>query len=151
VKRLTTLLLIIVGFPFAVPAQQPQTATVYFYRLQETFGAMMNPAVYCDGAEIATIRNGRFFVATFPAGKHAITSTFRESGVALDLQPGQTYYLRFEMEKQGFAGHKRAEVTEVQQGQGTYEVAQLKPAEPKDVKDPTVVFGPLATSTPHPH
>jgi Protein of unknown function (DUF2846) len=115
-------------------ARDASKATVYFYRLRDNYGALLKPSVFCDKAQVARMRNGRFVSTTFPAGPHTITSTFTGNGMVLDLKPGETYYVRLEMVHATLIHNARGEVTAVMPEQGKFEVSQLKPAEPDDLK-----------------
>lgn len=118
-----------------VSASDPTVATVYFYRLRDSFGAMLKPSVFCDGAQVARMRNGRFITLHFPPGSHTITSTFPGSGAILDLKAGESYYIKLDMTKPTILHAARGEVKPVPAEQGKFEVAQLKPAEPEDAKN----------------
>jgi hypothetical protein len=118
----------------AVPAA---TANVYFYRLRAAYGSVLRPSIFCDGVQVVRMRNGRFTSASFPIGTHNITSNFPGNGMALDMKAGETYYVRLAvMPASLFHGGKGA-VTPVDPSQGKFEVAQLKPVEPEDLKPDT--------------
>jgi hypothetical protein len=65
---------------------------------------------------------------------HTITSTFAGNGTVVDMKAGEAYYVRLGMTRPALFHGARGEVTQVEPGQGKFEVAQLKPAEPEDTK-----------------
>jgi hypothetical protein len=109
-------------------------ATVYFYRLRDGYGALRKPSIFCDNVQVVRMRNGRFVSTTFSAGEHTITSTFPGNGLTLDLKPGESYYIRLAITNATMMHGGRGSVTAVMQGQGKFEVSQLQPAEPEDLK-----------------
>lgn len=115
-------------------AATPATATIVFYRLREAYGALLKPSIFCDQKQVARMRNGRFFSITVPVGSHTITSTLPGSGSIIDAKPGEIYYIRLEISKPAMFHGGRGAVTQVEPGQGKFESAQLKPAEPEDSK-----------------
>lgn len=128
----------------ATPAPQPSTAnvskaTVYVYRYKQFVGSALAPSVYCDGAELARMENGRYFTASLESGKHAFTSNDKQSGIDLELKAGEEYFIRVELVP-GFAkGHGRLIL--VPREQGSYELKsdKLKPLDASKVADKDVV------------
>jgi hypothetical protein len=116
------------------PASPPNSATIYFYRLRDAYGAVLRPSVYCDKVQIARMRNGRFLALPVPPGKHMVTSTFAGNGLEIEVKPGESYYFRVEMTRATMFKNARGEVTMVAPEQGKFEVQQLKPAEAEDLK-----------------
>ena len=117
------------------PASTPtETATIYFYRLRLAYGALLKPSIFCDKKQMVRMRNGRFASMTVPSGEHTITSNLPGSGVIIDFKPGETYYVRLGISTAGLFHGGRGEVFEVTPGQGKFEVNQLKPVEPEDLK-----------------
>src|SRR5690242_1621353 len=68
-------------------------AHVFVYRKGKTARAI-KPSVYCDDKEVALMYNGHYFTLVLPPGKHTIASSKDTKTVSLDLQAGDTYYLK---------------------------------------------------------
>jgi len=102
-------------------------ATVYVYRYKQFVGSALAPSVYCDETELARMENGRFFLATFPSGKHVFRSNDKQAGVEVDLKPGQKYYIRVELATGFMKEHGR--LVSVAPEQGSYEIKNLKALE----------------------
>lgn len=114
-------------------------ATVYVYRYKQFVGSALSPSIYCDGAELARMENGRYFTAHLEPGKHTFTSNDKQSGIDLDLRAGDEYFMRVEIAA-GFAkGHGRLVL--VPQEQGTYELKsdKLKPLDADKIANKDVV------------
>jgi hypothetical protein len=130
------------------PAQAK--ASVYVYRYKQFVGSALQPSVYCDDAQLARMENGRYFTAKIDAGKHTFRSNDQQSGMELDLQAGQEYFLRVEIATGMLKGHGRLVLTAPEQGR--FEVkAGLKPLDEGKVVDKTRVSVEEAKfDTPHP-
>jgi Protein of unknown function (DUF2846) len=76
---------------------KPATASVYFYRCKQFAGNALSPSVYCDDVQLARVENGRFFVAHIEPGKHTFYSNDKQSGLEIDLNPGERYLVRVEI------------------------------------------------------
>ena len=83
------------------PAQAP-TATIHIYREKHSVGFAISPSIYVDGIELQRLRNGTFFVANLPTGKHMITAGRSEVGAFVDFEPDKHYYFR--MDHKNWAG-----------------------------------------------
>jgi hypothetical protein len=119
------------------PDTQSKAITVYIYRLRDGYAALLKPSVFDDGKQVVRMRNGRFVKLSFTPGPHNITSTFEGSGIAVDLKAGETYYFRVDMSRATFLHAARGQVTQVVEGQGKFEVAQLKLSDTEDFKADT--------------
>lgn len=80
---------------------------VYVYRERRFYGSGLEPSVYCDGAQVARMDNGRFFVMQIPPGKHVIRSSDKKHEVSLDFKTGQTYYIRIDLHTGTWRGNGR--------------------------------------------
>lgn len=99
-------------------------ATIYVYRYKQFVGSALAPSIYCDGAELARMENGRYFTVKIEPGKHTFTSNDKQSGIDLDLKAGDEYFMRVELAT-GFAkGHGRLVL--VPREQGAYELKSDK-------------------------
>lgn len=118
---------------------KPSKATVYIYRYKQFVGSALAPSIYCDGTELARMENGRYFTANLQPGEHTFTSNDKQSGIDLDLKPGEELFVRVEIAA-GFAkGHGRLVL--VPQEQGSYELKsdKLKPLDANKVANKDLV------------
>ena len=114
-------------------------ATVYVYRYKQFVGSALAPSIYCDGAELARMENGRYFTANLEPGRHTFTSNDKQSGIDLDLQAGAAYFIRVEIAT-GFAkGHGRLVLAPREQGSYELKSDKLKPLDPNKVANKDVV------------
>jgi hypothetical protein len=120
-------------------AAQSSKATVFVYRYKQFVGSALAPSVYCDEAELARMENGRYFTVKLDPGKHSFRSNDKQSGMELDVKPGQQYFLRVELVAGAMKGHGRLVLTAPEQG--TYELssAKLKPLDSNKVVNATLV------------
>jgi hypothetical protein len=135
--------------PQVVPSREADqgVAKVWFYRTGDTFSG--SPSVFVDTNELGRLVKGRFFVAEIPSGTHTFryqglgylqpgragvdTKVFRgESTVIVDA--GKDYYVRIMFEKNSLIWSTGAA--------GQAAVADLKPSDPKDIKNPNLVKRP---------
>ena len=100
------------------------TATVYVYRYKQFVGSALSPSVYCDEVQLARMDNGRYFMVKLAPGKHAFRSNDKQSGLELDLKPGQPYFIRVEIAPGFMKGHGR--LIQMTAEQGTYELKSKK-------------------------
>lgn len=146
--------------PFCVQAQEPstpkqQTSVVYVYRYKQFVGSALAPSVYCDEVQLARMDNGRYFAVNVDSGQHTFRSNDKQSGIQLDVKPGQEYFIRLEIAA-GFImkGHGRLILTAAEQGRYELQSNQLKPLDAGRVSDSSRVSvteakfdRPLAPST----
>jgi hypothetical protein len=127
---------------FAQEASAPQTpttkqskGTVYVYRYKQFVGSALEPSVYCDETQLARMDNGRYFAVTVEPGKHTFYSNDKQAGLALDVKPGEKYFVRVELVAGMMKGHGR--LTLMAPEQGSYELAskKLKPLDANKVVD----------------
>lgn len=136
-------------------AQQPPTAdaqsgdaTIYFYRYKQFVGSALTPSVYCDEGQLARMENGRFFIAHVGAGKHSFRSNDAQSGVDLDLKPGEKYFIRVEIATGMMKGHGRLVLTPVEQGSYELKSKQLKALDADKIVDKARVSADEPTAEP---
>jgi Protein of unknown function (DUF2846) len=137
-KCLYCFILILVSAVFSYP-QDESVAKVYVYQLKhvKTLGRVA-PPVYLDDKEIAKLDGERFFVVRLAPGRH----TFRlkdkkRGGIEMEFKAGETYYVRMEMREGTTVGPSG--LTLVPLENATYELKQMKPIKPKDIKDHSLV------------
>ena len=108
-----------------------ETASVYFYRYRQFQGSALTPSVYCDEGQLARMENGRYFVVHLAPGVHICRSNDKQSGVQLEVKPGEEYYLRVELVVGMMKGHGRLVLTPKEQG--AFEIKKLKPMDSNKV------------------
>jgi hypothetical protein len=110
-------------------------STVYVYRYKQFVGAALAPSVYCDEAQLARMDNGRYFLVTLDPGKHTFRSNDPQSGIVLDMKPGEQYFIRVEIATGFMKGHGRLVL--MSREQASYELVstKLKPLEADKVAD----------------
>ena len=149
--------------PFYVQAQEPstpkqQTSAVYVYRYKQFVGSALAPSVYCDEVQLARMENGRYFAVNVDPGQHTFRSNDKQSGIQLDVKPGQEYFIRLEIAAGFMKGHGRLILTAAEQGRYELQSNQLKPLDASKVSDSSRVSvteakfdRPLAPSTSAPN
>jgi hypothetical protein len=103
-KSLLLLLLVLTGACSSVETGResssaarpsPNQATVYFYRLHSSPGAVVGIDIKDNGIDIGTLQDGTYFVYHAPPGQHAFTvTTDTVSTQNFKLQAGATYYIK---------------------------------------------------------
>jgi hypothetical protein len=126
--------------PYFVQAQElsapkQQTSVVYVYRYKQFVGSALAPSVYCDEAQLARMENGRYFAVNVDPGQHTFRSNDKQSGIQLDVKPGQEYFIRLEIAAGFMKGHGRLILTAAEQGRYELQSNQLKPLDPSKVSD----------------
>ncbi|HZR55504.1 MAG TPA: DUF2846 domain-containing protein [Terriglobales bacterium] len=118
---------------------KPSKATVYVYRYKQFVGSALAPSVWCDETELAHMENGRYFTVKLDPGKHNFRSNDKQSGMELDIKPGEQYFVRLEIATGFMKGHGRLIL--VTPEQGTYELnsSKLKPLDSNKVINATLV------------
>lgn len=118
-------------------AEDNSKATIYVYRRKEFNTRNMQPSVYVDGAEVARMDDGKFFIVTLDPGKHRVFVNKEYSGAEVEMKPGEEYYFRVSIKAGFWKG--RGEIDFVQKEQGVLEVKKMKPLEEKWIKDKSKV------------
>jgi len=126
--------------PFCVLAQEAstpkqQTSVVYVYRYKQFVGSALAPSVYCDEVQLARMENGRYFAVNVDPGQHTFRSNDKQSGIQLDVKPGQEYFIRLEIAAGFMKGHGRLILTAAEQGRYELQSNQLKPLDADKVAD----------------
>src|SRR5258707_12708846 len=118
----------------AADAKQAQ-ATVYIYRYKQFVGGALEPSVYCDDVQLARMDNGRYFAVKIDPAKHTFHSNDPQSGVALDLKAGQSYFIRVEIGTGMMKGHGRLILMSTEQGGYELKSSKLKQLDVSEVVD----------------
>jgi hypothetical protein len=119
----------------STPQATASKATVYIYRYKQFVGSALAPSVFCDQAQLARMENGRYFSVKVDPGSHAFRSNDEQSGVVLDAQPGQDYFIRVEIAAGMLKGHGRLTLTAPEQGRYELQSSKLKPLDADKVVD----------------
>jgi hypothetical protein len=127
---------------FAQEASAPQTpaakqskGTVYVYRYKQFVGSALAPSVYCDETQLARMENGRYFAVAIEPGKHTFYSNDKQAGLALDVKPGEKYFIRVELVAGAMKGHGRLVLMAPEQGSYELSSKKLKPLDENKVAD----------------
>jgi hypothetical protein len=127
------------------------------YRYKQFVGSALAPSVYCDEVQLARLENGRYFAVNVDPGQHTFRSNDKQSGIQLDVKPGQEYFIRLEIAAGFMKGHGRLILTAAEQGRYELQSNQLKPLDADKVTDTSRVSvteakfdRPLASTTPAP-
>ena len=108
-------------------------STCYFYRPRLYRGGAVRIGIFVDGTMAVNLVNGRWTSIRLPAGHHVIKPKDDQSGIEIDMEPGQSYYVRSGWGEEGLfhAAHKN--IMLMMKEQANYEIKQLKPLDDKDV------------------
>lgn len=88
-----------------VPTLAAGKGRVYFYRTSMT-GLASQPAIKFDGQQVGTATAGEFFYVDAAPGDHqVVTGTDAEQQISVQLEPGQTRYVRLDITLKFSAGH----------------------------------------------
>jgi hypothetical protein len=98
------------------------------YRHRRYAGSALAPSIYIDDVQIARVGNGRRFSARLAPGSHTVRSDDKSSAIALDVKPGQEFYVRIDEETGFWKGHGKLTLLMPEQGKPEYSIA--KPIEP---------------------
>jgi hypothetical protein len=78
-----------------VSGANPSQATVYFYRLHSSPGAVVGVDLKDNGIDIGTLQDGTYFIYHANPGAHALTTTTDTASTQnFKLQAGATYYIK---------------------------------------------------------
>ena len=90
---------------------------IYFYRTS-ALGAALNPDVKLNAEVVGTAKAKGFFYTDRPAGNYEVeTSTEVTRKLTLQLEQGQTRYVRFNVTMGFFVGHVYPELVEPAAGE----------------------------------
>jgi hypothetical protein len=114
-------------------------ATIYIYRYKQFVGSALEPSVYCDDVQLARMSNGRYFTVKVDAGKHTFHSNDKQSGIELDVKPGQEYFVRLEIATGFMKGHGRLILMTPEQAGYELKSDKLKPLDASKVANAAMV------------
>ena len=107
-----------------------ENATIVFYRGGRFFASAVNYALFANGEKICKLSNSKFIEYEVPAGdlhilakRGGVEAFKKETEIKLDVNAGQTYYVRCSV-KAGF-WKTRLEMEEVQHALADVELKNL--------------------------
>ncbi|WP_374474345.1 DUF2846 domain-containing protein [Arenimonas sp.] len=109
----------------------PQTGRIVFFRPKKFAGGAISFKVREGEAVLGKLSNGSFFVADVPAGAHQYhaRSEGKDDTLALEVEPGETYYVAGTISMGVFAGQGNLSPSD----QAAFDAANAK----KKLKDRT--------------
>jgi hypothetical protein len=116
-----------------VAAEPAASSTLYFYRPRLYRGGAVRIGIFVDGKMAVNLVNGRWASIQLPAGHHVIKPKDDQSGIEIDMEPGQSYYVRSGWGEQGLFHGAHKQLMLMMKEQAAYEIKQLKPLDEKDV------------------
>ncbi|OFV94216.1 MAG: hypothetical protein A3H28_08435 [Acidobacteria bacterium RIFCSPLOWO2_02_FULL_61_28] len=119
-------------------AAADQKAAIYVYRYKQFNGSALEPSIFVDDHEVARMDNGRYFILQLPGETHTFRSNDKQSGIEVDLKPGETYFLRVEIAAGFFKGHGR--LVHMMSDQGQFEIKKLQYLGSDKIKDKKLVL-----------
>jgi hypothetical protein len=108
-------------------------STCYFYRPRLYRGSAVRIGIFVDGTMAVNLVNGRWTSIQLPAGHHVIKPKDDQSGIEIDMEPGQSYYIRSGWGEEGLFHGAHKNIMLMMKEQANYEIKQLKPLDDKDV------------------
>jgi hypothetical protein len=121
----------------APAAPQDGKVRVYVYRNSGVLAKEFRPSVFADETDVAQVQAGRNLILALRPGKHVFRSTDKKDEVALDLKPGQKYYLRIDVSLAALKGRGKAVAVPAEQAGA--EFGQTTPADDSMLKDRTLI------------
>ncbi|HVZ65475.1 MAG TPA: DUF2846 domain-containing protein [Lacunisphaera sp.] len=107
-----------------VPALAAGQGRIYFYRTSMT-GLAAQPGIQFDGQQVGKAAAGEYFYVDAAPGDHKIvTGTADDQQLSVQLEPGQTRYVRLDITLKFSAGHIDPEL--VDNAAGEKEIAGCK-------------------------
>lgn len=120
------------------PAQQPEPATVYFYRVEEV-GKLdsRKVAVKMEGRDLLSMPEDNYVGFRLAPGKYGLRMRQKQSEMLLVAEAGKRYYIRVSQTAAGFGFNQT--LTVIPEDQAVYQMREMKPLEDKNIKDKTRV------------
>jgi len=116
-----------------VATQPAASCTLYFYRPRLYRGSAVRIGIFVDGQMAVNLVNGRWASIQLPVGHHVVKPKDDQSGIEIDMEPGQSYYVRSGWGEQGLFHGAHKQLMLMMKEQAAYEIKQLKPLDEKDV------------------
>lgn len=131
-----------------VAAAQTATAShVVFYEAKFGIqGVNFSSGIWIDDKRAIEILPGWRAEAILPPGRHVFRAGAKAYAIALDLAPGETYYLRFDWDSSGLVGRKY--LTRVDQETAVSQCRRTEPARVSAIKEPQLFVTPECAPAP---
>lgn len=121
-----------------VTAQQQAKVIVYMPHHSATTWRFSGK-FYVDEKRVVEISKNRYFILRMDPGLHEFYVRDKKlGGLNLTLQPGETYYLKINLDE-GHARIKFRGISVVPSGEGEFAIKQMEPIRKGDVYDKTLV------------
>jgi len=119
---------------FLIPLLQTETATVYFYRVEEV-GRLdsRKVEVKLEGKGLLSMPEENFIGFKVPPGKYGLKMRQKQSELLLTAEAGKTYYIRVSQTASGFGMNQS--LTFMQPEQAVYQMRDMKLLEDKNIKN----------------
>ena len=109
---------------------------MYFYRPRLYRGSAVRIGIFVDGTLAVNLVNGRWASVQVAPGHHVVKPKDDQSGIEIDMEPGQSYYFRSGWGEAGFFHGAHKNLMLMMKEQAAYEIKQLKQLDDKDVTWP---------------
>jgi len=120
--------------PAEPAASASETGTVIFFREKKMMGAAIRFKVRENDVELCKLGSGTFCSLQVASGSHQYdVHTEAKDHLALDVKPGETYYVISSISMGAFAGHPKLTVTDKATFDGMKD--KLKDNTGKDLKE----------------
>jgi hypothetical protein len=108
-------------------------STCYFCRPRLCRGSAVRIGIFVDGTMAVNLVNGRWASIQLPADHHVLKPKDDQSGIEIDMEPGQSYYIRSGWGEVRFFHRAHKNIMLMIKEQANYETKQLKPLDDKDI------------------
>ena len=103
----------------SIPAVEPGTGRIYFYRDSSIVGAAVQPEIRLNGEVVGrSIPGGFFYVDRAPGTHEVTTATEVERGLSFTLEAGETRYVKTSVSMGVLVGRVTPELVEPEQAAG---------------------------------
>jgi hypothetical protein len=119
---------------FMSQTQAPESATVYFYRVEEVSKlGSRKVEVKLDGKPLLSMPEDNFIAFKLPPGKYGLRMRQKQSEILLNVEAGKTYFVRVSQVEAGFGFNQS--ITLMPNDQAAYQMRDMKPLESKNIKN----------------
>jgi hypothetical protein len=121
-------------------------ARLICYREKKFAGSALSYTIWLDGAEVADLKNGTYFVIRATPGEHKLHADEEEDEFAFVVEAGKTYYYRAEMTVGVWKGHGRLAPVEASFGEMEFKKLLPKLKYSKNIRNFDLVERPGAAA-----